>query len=148
MHTQCQQLFTVIHLEQKFQFTVEVENNLSILFSVAPNIRGLVEAKLLSRRDEVKWEEKGGLRLTCASPKYIPKQSGSPCHAIPPHVIQIPREARSLDFPTLVVWTTCEVGQFHCLNFLAPKICLLLNLALVKERKILSSLGKFKFKEV
>ena len=89
----------VIHLEQKLQFTVEVENNLSILFSVAPNIRGLVEAKLPSRRDEVKGEEKAGLRLTCAYPRYIPKQLKISLPAIPSHMSQIPWGARSLDFP-------------------------------------------------
>lgn len=62
--------------------TLEAENNLSILFNVAPNIRawGLVGFKLPSRRDKVKWEEQKGSRLTCAPPKHILKQSGSlPC---------------------------------------------------------------------
>ena len=137
----------VFHLEQNLQNSQQKQKRICLCWSVLLQTSGLVEAKLPSRRDEVKWEEQGGSRLTSASPRYIPKLSRSPCHAIPSHVSQIPRGARSLDFPALVVWT-CEVGQFHHPKFLAPKICLLLKLASVKESKILLSLGKFKFKEV
>ena len=72
--------------------TVEVEKNLSILFSVAPNIRvwSLVEFKLPSRRDEVKWVEQGGSRLTLLPPGTFQSSLDPLPMAIPSHVSQIP----------------------------------------------------------
>lgn len=60
--------------------TLEVENNLSIQFSVVPNNRVwslVVHVTFQKRRDEIKWEEPSGFRLTHASRKHILRQSGS-----------------------------------------------------------------------